>query len=189
MELLQALDGSVLLFLQETVRCAPLSALLLPLSLAGNAGILWIALCALLLCFKRTRKAGWLGLTSLLLCFLVNNCLLKVLVARPRPYTVLPTLEVIVNRPHDWSFPSGHACSSFAAACSLWRSLREKRLDWLRWCALIVAFLIAFSRLYAGVHYPTDVLCGSLIGFIGSGLVWRYLSRPYDRLEEKIRSR
>lgn len=189
MELLQTLDGSVLLFLQDYVRCGALSALLLPLSRAGNAGLVWIVLSILLLFFKRTRKAGWLALISLFLCFLVNNCLLKVLIARPRPYTVLPALEVIVNKPHDWSFPSGHSCSSFAVSCSLWRSLREKHLDWLRWCALIVAFLIAFSRLYAGVHYPTDVLCGSLIGFIGSGLVWRYLNRPYDQLAKRLRTR
>ncbi len=178
---LQAMDSALLLFLQEHVRTAILTPFMIFFSTLGNAGVFWIVLGLVLALIPKTRKYGVLALASLLVCFLCNNVPLKNLVARPRPYTQIPALTMLMECPSDYSFPSGHACSSFAVAGSLCWSL-EKRWNWIRIPALILAILIAFSRLYVGVHYPSDVLVGAAIGLVGSYLICRYGSGCYDRL-------
>lgn len=142
----------------------------------GNSGWFWIALSIGLCIFPQTRKAGILALFSLALCALVTNVCLKNLVARPRPYTQIPGLEILISPPKDWSFPSGHTTASFAAACSYVRGLPEKRFGIP---AVILAFLIAFSRLYIGVHYPSDVLAGMLVGITGSWIVFLLYKKKY----------
>lgn len=189
MSALYALDRSILLFLQAHVRCTPLSAVLIPLTMFGEAGMLWIVLCIPLLFFPKTRKVGWMGLLSLLLCYLLNDHVLKPLLERPRPFLALNTLDTLVTWPTSHSFPSGHACSSFAAATTFWRGLRGKNVNWFRWLTVILAVLMAFSRMYVGVHYPTDVLVGSFVGFAGSSLIWIGLNRQYDRIEARILER
>ncbi len=188
LSIIQSMDEGVLLFLQEMVRCPVLNWLMVPITILGNAGVVWIALSLLMLCFRHTRRAGVLALCSLLLCFLCNNVILKNLVARPRPYTIAEGLIPIIAPPSDASFPSGHACASFAAACSWRRGLKERKGSrWIYRAGLALAVLIALSRLYVGVHYPTDVIVGSLIGGFGSLLVWKLLSPVYDRLGQQNR--
>lgn len=87
--------------------------------------------------------------------------------------------------PADHSFPSGHACSSFATAGSLMWSM-GKRWNAIRIPALALAILIAFSRIYVGVHYPTDVLTGATVGLLGSFLICRFCSAPYDTLSRRL---
>ena len=82
---------------------------------------------------------------------LITNVCLKNLVARPRPMSV-EGLVPLIGKPTDYSFPSGHTCASFACALVLYRILPKK----YGVPAVILASLIAFSRLYVGVHYPTD---------------------------------
>ncbi|MCD7838397.1 MAG: phosphatase PAP2 family protein, partial [Clostridiales bacterium] len=87
--LFQQLDGNVLLFLQEHLRCAPLSLFLIPLTIFGGCGTMWIILSVLLLLRPDTRKAGWMALLSLLLCYIFNDLILKELVQRSRPFWVI----------------------------------------------------------------------------------------------------
>ena len=129
------------------------------LSLMGNGGAVWITLALLLLFFRKTRRAGAAMLLAMLVGFLVGNLCLKELVMRPRPFVTHSDLTALLAPGDRWSFPSGHALSSFAAATALW--CFHKKAGAL---ALVLAALIAFSRLYASVHYPTDVLAGMLIG-------------------------
>lgn len=182
-EMIQQLDSTILLAIQQ-LRASWLSPIMLFASLIGNAGLVWIALGLVLSIIPKTRKIGILALSSLLVCFLCNNILLKNLVARPRPYTQLPELTLLVPFPLDFSFPSGHTCSSFAVAGSLWQS--GKHWNGLRIPALILAILIALSRLYVGAHYPSDVLVGALIGLVGSALVTKYGARLYDWAAERL---
>ena len=156
---LVGLDGGILLFLQENVRNPVMTPIFRLITTLGNGGAIWIALTILLLCIPRTRKAGCMALLGTLL---VNNMILKNLVARTRPYEVIEGLTYIVRKPVDYSFPSGHAGCSFAVACVMFRRLPGR----YGVPALILAILIALSRLYVGVHYPSDVLFGVISGIL-----------------------
>jgi len=165
------MEGQFLLFVQEHLRNHLLTPLMLFLSFLGDGGWLWITAGVILLIFRKTRKAGVCVLLSLLLGFLTNNLLIKNLVARVRPYDAVPGLEALTPPLNDWSFPSGHACSSFAAAAAMTFSL-GKKAAW----GFILAALIALSRVYVGVHYPSDVLVGAAVGVLAALCVWRGLS-------------
>ena len=99
---------------------------------------------------------------SLLLSLVINNLMLKNIIARPRPYDMIEGLKTLVAAPTDFSFPSGHTASSFAAATVLFLTLPKK----YGIPAIILAALMGFSRLYIGVHYPTDVLAGLISGVL-----------------------
>lgn len=185
-KVLYSMDQTVLLWLQDVVRCPALSFFLVPLTLLGEAGILWILISGVMLFFPKTRKIGCLSLLSLLVCYLVNDKVFKVLVERPRPFLVMPTLKTLISWPMSWSFPSGHACSSFSAA-TMYSYGGEKR--WLKSLFWVLAAAMAFSRMYVGVHYPTDVLAGMLIGTSGSILLWHLLQHRYDLIEARVTER
>ncbi len=134
-----------------------------------NHGFLWILLGAILLCIPRERKTGAAVLMVLLASYLVGNLLLKNIVMRPRPFVEFPKVSLLLPAPSGYSFPSGHALSSFAAAAAVFRYHKK-------WgtAALFIAAFIAFSRLALFVHYPTDVLAGALLGV---SLSWLLLGR------------
>lgn len=143
----------------------PVLDFLMPLiTLLGDAGIFWIAIAVVLLCTKKYRKVG-LGMgIALLMGLLVCNVTLKPLVMRPRPYDYQAdvfhkVIPLLVERQHDFSFPSGHTIASFEAATVI--AINHKK-----WgiAALVLAALIAFSRLYLYLHYPTDVLASVVLG-------------------------
>lgn len=176
LEFLWNLDGNILLFLQEYVRNPVLTPVMKVITTLGNGGAIWIALTILLLTIPKTRKIGCMSLIALLGTLLVNNMLLKNLVARTRPYEVIEGLTYIVRKPSDYSFPSGHAGCSFSAACIMYRRLPRR----YGVPALILAILISVSRLYVGVHYPSDVLFGVISGIAISyaaevigGRIWK----------------
>ena len=123
-------------------------------------------------------------LLLLLLFLLVNNMILKPLVDRTRPYEVVQGLTLLIEKQKDASFPSGHTASSFAAAVVMFHMLPKR----YGIPALLLAFLIGLSRLYVGVHYPTDVLCGLLSGTVLALLsVWivKRLTAWYCKREGK----
>lgn len=159
---LSNLDGNILLLLQEYVRNPVLTPILKVITTLGNGGAIWIALTVLLLIIPRTRKVGCMAALALIGTLLINNMLLKNLVARTRPYEVIEGLTYIVRTPVDYSFPSGHAGCSFAVACIMFRRLPGR----YGVPALVLAILISLSRLYVGVHYPSDVLFGVISGVV-----------------------
>lgn len=163
---LLALDGNILLWVQEYVRADWLTPIMKLITSLGNGGWFWIALSLLLLCFKKTRKAGIYALISLAIGALITNLWLKVWICRTRPYEVVEGLKILITAPHDWSFPSGHTTASFAAGMIYYKTLPKPYGS----AALVLAALIALSRLYVGVHYPTDVLGGLLVGIVASVL-------------------
>ena len=126
----------------------------------GNAGVIWIVFSVGLLIPKKTRRVGVLALVSLFFSALIDNVILKNVVARTRPYDVIEGLTSLVGAQKDYSFPSGHTGSAFAAAVVMFRELPKK----LGIPILVFACLMGLSRLYVGVHYPSDVLGGVLIG-------------------------
>lgn len=144
----------------------------------GDKGLLWIILGLGILIFQKgKRDTGFRVLFALLLGVLICNLLLKNAVDRIRPFMLKDAVQLLVTPPGDPSFPSGHTTAAFAAASVLIRD------HWKgRWIVLIAASLVAFSRLYLYVHFPTDVLCGALIGvFCGwlSCLLWQKAIGPH----------
>lgn len=166
---LMELDASSLLWIQEYIRNDFLTPVMKFITHLGDQGKIWIALAVLCLFFTGTRKAGILTGISLLSSLLVNNMLLKNLVGRTRPYEVIAGLERIIEKQGGLSFPSGHTASSFAAAVVLYLMCPKK----IGVPALVLAILIGVSRLYLGVHYPTDVIAGAVSGTLIAFVVCR----------------
>lgn len=162
-------DQEILLWIQMYIRHDSLTPFFKFITHLGDKGIIWIIISVMLLIRQDTRKAGFLSLISLAFSYILVNLFLKNYVARIRPYDFLNEVELLIERQRDFSFPSGHASSSFATAVILFQCLK-KRTGIL---ALVLASMISFSRLYFGVHYPTDVIIGIIIGIIVALLVYK----------------
>lgn len=162
-------EGQFLLWVQDFLRQSWLSPVIAFYTKLGDHGLLWIALCALLLLWPKTRRAGLAGAFALLLSLLCTNIVLKHLLSRPRPWLVLEGLIPLVAEPDPNSFPSGHSSAAIAAAAAWWHYLPR---PW-RLAAAGAAVLMALSRLYVGVHFPTDVLCGILVGLLCGWGGWK----------------
>ena len=173
-EWLAGLEGGMLLWFQETLRGPVQDALVMAFSTLGNSGILFIVAGVVLLFFKKTRRVGLAALLALLIGFLITNLTLKPLVARPRPWLDVEGLVNLLGESAYRSFPSGHATSAFAFGFALLFGAPNK---WLKWVSMIVAILMGLSRLYVGVHYPTDVAGGVLVGLLAGWLAWQICKR------------
>jgi undecaprenyl-diphosphatase len=172
-------EGSILLWIQNNLRSDFLDPIMKAITMLGDKGMIWILITLVLLILRRTRPLGVICAVSMVIGLVVTNLIIKNWVARVRPYEVIQGLECIVKKADDWSFPSGHTTNSLACAWVLFRKTPKK-------CgvpALILAILIAFSRLYVGIHYPTDVLGGAVIG-IGSACLSLAL---VPKLEKRFR--
>lgn len=177
-DVLIKVEGTILLWIQNWLRFDWLDGIVAAFSSLGNAGMLWLGLCALMLLFPRTRRAGALGLASLALEFLLCNGLLKPLIARARPWTVVEGLTALAEPGDAHSFPSGHTGAAFAAAWA-WRKQLPRR--WMGRAALFTAVLMGLSRLYLGVHFPTDVLAGALVGVFAAWVMGKVLGTAEKR--------
>ncbi len=142
------------------------------ISQLGNAGIIWIVLAALMLLMPKTRRSGLILALALIADLILCNVILKNLIARTRPYDVNTAVNLLIAKPVDYSFPSGHTAASFASVTALYLA-GEKKLWKL---ALIPAVLIAFTRMYLYVHYPTDILGGIAVGIV-SGYIGFFIVR------------
>ncbi|MPN23221.1 hypothetical protein SDC9_170609 [bioreactor metagenome] len=157
------MDGAVLMFIQNHLRADWLDGAMRFYTMLGDNGLLWIALSVLMLCFKPSRRAGFAALLAMFLGLVITNLILKILIARPRPWLDLAELLPLLEPPDPHSFPSGHTCGAFAAA-GAWSRYLPRR--WMKAGAVGSAVLMAYSRLYVGVHYLTDVLGGMLVGLL-----------------------
>lgn len=138
-----------------------LDKIMIVLSTLGDAGIFWILVGFILLIPKKYRMLGFQTLVAMAITFIIGNLILKNLIARDRPCWIDPSVLLLVESPADYSFPSGHSMNGFTASVTL--LLGDKKLGIP---AVILATLIAFSRLYNFVHFPTDVLAGIGIGIV-----------------------
>lgn len=155
-----------LLDIMQTWHTPWLDTLVAAFTSTSDHGELWIVLGLVLLCFRRTRKAGVGVLVAVALGAVVTNLLVKPLIMRPRPCDVNAAVAMIVPRPHGSSFPSGHTTAAFAAAAALWFARNPKAPAGLIAGVTVAAVLMGLSRMYCYVHYPTDVLAGMAVGVL-----------------------
>ena len=179
MEWILEKDGQLLRWLMEQFSHPVLDEMMQFVSSLGNKGMVWIGIGILLLLLgvknKKRRNGGLLVLLSLAVNFLACNVILKPLVDRTRPYYVLDYTPLIPPV-GDPSFPSGHTSASFAAATAIYAINRKWGL-----AAYLLAAVMGFSRLYLGVHFPTDVLAGALVGTAAALAVVRLWRRKEKR--------
>ena len=163
-----SLDWSILHWIQSTLTCPALDFLMPKITLLGNGGVIWLLASGGLLCTKKYRKQGVVLLGSLAVGVLVGNVFLKNLIARPRPCWLDSSVQLLITNPTDYSFPSGHTLSSVIGATVLTKT--DRRFGYV---AIPLAALIAFSRLYLYVHFPSDVLAAAVLGIvIGEAGTW-----------------
>ena len=191
----EAFDLPILNWIQQNMQSTFLDFIMPFITILGDAGIFWIACSVILMFIPKYRKAGFSMGLALIFGVVVCNMILKPLVGRIRPYNYnLDVLKLqwqdflvhgklLVETPHDFSFPSGHTIASFEASVALYKN--DKRLGIP---ALILAVLIAFSRMYLYVHYPTDVIASVILGTIFALIanlivhsIFAKLSRPQRR--------
>lgn len=173
------IDFAILDFIANRVRCGVLDALVPLVTHLGDGGWFWIALAVVLLIPKNTRKYGVAVALALIFDLILCNVTIKPLVQRVRPYDIRQGIELLISAPHDYSFPSGHTAASFAAAGALLFMKAKGRIP-----ALILAVIIGLSRLYLYVHYPSDVVCGAILGLV-CGFLGCYLARKTGFFEKK----
>ncbi len=174
------MDLAILNFIQEYIRNPFLDFLMPIFSLIGEGGVVWIVISLVMICTKKYRKFGIMAIVAMLLGLLIGELALKNIICRERPCVAYPIENMIVDIPHSYSFPSGHTCSSVAAATIMF--IANKKWGIL---AILLAILIAFSRLYNYVHYPTDVLAGAALGLICATLAYFIVNKIYIKYEKK----
>lgn len=157
-----------------------LDSVLPVISAFGDKGIGWIILSLILLCFPKYRKAGLAMALALIFCLLIGNITLKPLIARPRPYSYFPEMQLLIPPLEDFSFPSGHTFASFASATALFLFHRKEGI-----AAGILAAVIAFSRMYFYVHFPTDILAGIILGIASGFTAFKLISWYQNRYQPR----
>ena len=179
-----------------------LTAIMTTITTLGDEGIIFIVLGLVLLFTKKYRKAGVSILVALVVMLLLNNIVLKELIARPRPFNLDPETyawwhEVYkypnfnIHQPSSYSFPSGHTSSAFAAAIALLCHDRKLGIP-----TTIFAAIMGFSRIYVEVHYCTDVIGGAIVGIIYAllgvlvaNLVYHYIEKAFNAVAAKLKKK
>ncbi len=165
MNFLYSIDLTVFYLINHTLSAGFLDKFFSIITNVNNWYITYVIL--LSLSFIKGGTKGKLAVIGVILLIIVTDQLgyrvLKDIVARPRPFSVLTDVILPIGTTGTYSFPSNHALNNFAAAVFFWRLFPN-----LKWVLFSTAFLVSVSRVYLGLHYPSDILAGALIGsFLG----------------------
>ena len=199
-------DGNFLIGIQEHLNADWLTPVMKFITLFGEDGIFWICVCLLLVLFKRTRRLGIICSLSLLFTFICCNLIIKPGVDRTRPWVMFTEVIRYLEPPGDASFPSGHSANAMGPAWAMFLASRPEHrkcydeVPCLGWrgngasakavhrfgiAAVVLAFLIGLSRLYLGMHYPSDVVAGLLLGMVCALAVFRGV-RAFEISDEAL---
>ena len=187
MGFIQNIDFSILFWIQDNIRCAFLDVVMPFITRLCDDGEIWILFGIVLLFFKKYRRFGVFVLVAMLLGSIIGNEILKPIIARPRPchlLSMLPEMLIDIPKITSFSFPSGHTTSSVIAATVLMRA--NKKFGFV---AVPLAFLIAFSRMYLFVHFPTDIIGGTVLGVLIGFFSVTFGNKIWDFVARKIKER
>ena len=194
------LDGGLLIGIQNALNADWLTPVMKAITMFGEGGYFWIAVCLFMMCFKKTRRLGIICTLSLAFTFICCNMIIKPAVDRTRPWVLFSAVNAMLPPPGDASFPSGHSANAMAPAWAMFVSTLPARrgsadcsavpcLGWrgvgadprlmhrLGIAAVILAVLIGISRLYLGMHFPSDVAVGLLLGIVCAQIVHAVITR------------
>jgi len=164
--LIHKFDSSILLYIKANMHGAIMDKIMVLSTYLGNKGMVWIIIIVLLMINKKYRRIGFMALAALILSTVLGEGILKHVIKRIRPSANIPAINLLISKPLSYSFPSGHATSSFSVAGVLTKYFTKYALEFFS-----LASLISFSRLYLYVHYPTDILAGIVLGLMCSGII------------------
>lgn len=163
---LQIFDRKILNLLSKKIRCKVLDKIMPLITALGNGAIVWTIISLYLIKNENYRIEGYMVITSIILVTIIGEGIIKHIIKRTRPFEHMKINKLLISKPITYSFPSGHTASSFAASGIL--IMMDNKLSII---AVILASLIAFSRIYLNVHYPLDVITGIVLGLICSKVV------------------
>lgn len=183
MEIIQNIDNNILMFIQNNIKCTFLDFIMPIITSLGNGGTVWICVAIFMLCSKKYKKYGFILGVTLACGYIFGDLIIKPIVQRVRPFNVNETIQILIARPLSYSFPSGHSLNSFSSATIIFKAKKKWGI-----AAFTLASLIAFSRMYLYVHYPSDVLSGIIIGICIALVVYRFMNaklknKKYNKIE------
>lgn len=167
-------DNYILFTISRRIRNRYLDKVMPIITSLGNLGIVWIMIAGVLMINEQHRLIGGVVILTLIISTLIGEGIIKHIVRRARPCSYKESMHLLIDKPLSYSFPSGHTLSSFAVAEVLSAYFEQFRIIFLA-----IAFLIALSRIYLYVHYPTDVIAGIIIGIVCSKIVFIILQGGY----------
>ncbi|MFZ7120433.1 MAG: phosphatase PAP2 family protein [Eubacteriaceae bacterium] len=166
MQILLKIEVEILFFILHNMHNTIMDNFMVFFTTLGNKGLVYIVISLLLILNRKYRKIGIMVLVALILAAILGEGILKPIFQRPRPFINYPNVNLLIDIPPSYSFPSGHAITSFAVAGILANEFKNIKV-----IIYGLAILMAFSRLYLFVHYPTDVIVGATLGMMCSMFV------------------
>lgn len=162
------IDLKIIEFILRHMKNKIADKFMVAMSSSGNAGIIWIVMAFSMMLYEEHRLTGLMVILSIIMSAIVVEVIIKPIFKRNRPFTKLTHIDVDIAKPSSYSFPSGHSSSSFAAAFTIAAMSDDVNLKII---AFSIAGIIAFSRSYLAVHYPSDVIIGSILGTLISKFI------------------
>ena len=163
---IQDFDIAVLNFINSYCHNPVLDRIMPLITYLGDMGFVWVIISVVLLANKKYRRTGIMVICALIMASLLGDGIIKNLIQRPRPCVDIPAFKLLIAKPLSYSFPSGHTATAFAATGVLAKAFEKYRIY-----IILLASMIAFSRMYLDVHYPTDIIGGIILGFFCSAMV------------------
>lgn len=180
MNFIKSIDTNIILFFGHKVQNSFLNPIMIFFTKIADMGLIWIFIGFILIINKKYRKVGITAITALIINSILGEGLIKNIIQRSRPFTIINNINLLIPAPTSYSFPSGHTSSSFACAIVIAYYLRKLLIP-----SISLAIIIAISRLYLQVHYPSDIIGGILLGIISAILSIKLIDFIYDKYINK----